>query len=175
MRRISLLALGPLFFFCASSDRERAAASKSPAPLPRSSIAAVLAARGELNLTAEQVGRLEKMDEQLEKANAPMRSEIQRLTQGGATSNQAGRLGGRRAGGAGSRPRGEPGAGSPKTGRGALGTLQERIDDNDTQAYLQAESVLTPEQQPRAREIASRFREELWDRRHGQGKPNATQ
>jgi len=26
-----------------------------------------------------------------------------------------------------------------------------------------------------AREIASRFREELWDRRHGNGKPNATE
>ncbi|HXN42404.1 MAG TPA: hypothetical protein VN918_11480 [Myxococcaceae bacterium] len=175
MRRISLLALGSLFLFCANANRERAALNKPPPPLPRSSIAAVLAARGELNLTVEQLGQLEKMDEQLEKANAPIRSEIQRLTQGGVTSNPAAGSTGRRAGGAGSRRRGEPGAGSPRTGRGAPGTLQERIDDNDTQAYLQAESVLTPEQQPRAREIASRFREELWDRRHGNGKPNATQ
>ena len=33
----------------------------------------------------------------------------------------------------------------------------------------------SPGQQPRAREIASRFREELWDRRHGKGKANAAE
>ncbi len=175
MWRISLVAVGSLSVFCASANRERAAANKSLAPLPRSSIAAVLAARGELNLTVEQLRQLEKMDEQLEKANAPMRSEIQRVAQGEATSNQGGASTGRRAGGAGSRRRGEGGAGSARIRQDALGTLQQRIDDNDTQAYLQAENVLTPAQQPRAREIASRFREELWDRRHGNGKPNATE
>ena len=172
MGRISLLALGSLFLFCASTNPQRAA-SKLP-PLPRSSIAAVLVARGELNLTEEQVHQLEKMDEQLEKANASVRSEIQRITQGESTPTPSGGSAGRRPGGAGRGRRGEPGAGSARTGRVPLGTLQQRIDDNDTQAYLQAENVLTPEQQPRAREIASRFREELWDRRHGNVKPNET-
>ena len=174
MWRISLVAVGSLSVFCASANRERAAANKSLAPLPHSSIAAVLAARGELNLTVEQLRQLEKMDEQLEKANAPMRSEIQRITQGESSPTQSGGSAGRRAGGAGRGRPGEPGAGSARTGRAPLGTLQQRIDDNDTQAYLQAENVLTPEQQPRAREIASRFREELWDRRHVNLKPNET-
>lgn len=164
MARISLLALGSLFLFCASTNPQKAANQALP-PLPRSSIAAVLAARGELKLTEEQVRQLERMDEQLEKANAPMRSEIQRLTQGEPTPTQGSAA--RRVGGAGRGRRGEPGGGSARTERAPLGTVQQRIDDNDTQAYLQAENVLTPEQQPRAREIASRFREELWDRRHG--------
>lgn len=173
MGRISLLALGSLFLFCASTNPQRAANQPLP-PLPRSSIAAVLASRGELNLTEEQVHQLEKMDEQLEKANAPIRSEIQRMTQGESSPTQGGASAGRRAGGAGRSRRGEPGGGSARTVRAPMGTLQQRIDDNDTQAYLQAENVLTPEQQPRAREIASHFREELWDRRHGRGKLNGT-
>ncbi len=40
-------------------------------------------------------------------------------------------------------------------------------DDNDTAAYLRAEEVLRPEQRERAREIAERYREELYDRRRG--------
>jgi hypothetical protein len=40
------------------------------------------------------------------------------------------------------------------------------MDDNDTQAYLEAENVLTEAQRPKAREIATQYREELWDQRH---------
>jgi hypothetical protein len=42
-----------------------------------------------------------------------------------------------------------------------------QIDDNDTRAYLDIEeNVLTEAQRPRAREIASAFREALYDRQH---------
>ncbi len=51
-------------------------------------------------------------------------------------------------------------------------SAEERMDDNDTNAYLEAEKVLTESQRPRALEIASRFREESWDRRHARAQPD---
>jgi hypothetical protein len=42
-----------------------------------------------------------------------------------------------------------------------------QLDDNDTRAYLDIEEqVLTEAQRPRAREIASAYREALYDRQH---------
>src|SRR5260370_38798039 len=104
MGRTSLLALRSLFLFCASTNPQRAA-SKLP-PLPRSSIAAVLAARGALHLTEEQGPQLEKMDEQLEKANASGRSEIHLITHSESTPTPSEVSGGRRPGGAEHEPRG---------------------------------------------------------------------
>lgn len=46
------------------------------------------------------------------------------------------------------------------------------MDDNDTIAYLEAEKVLTEQQRARATEIASKFRQERWDRQHAAGKPS---
>jgi hypothetical protein len=37
------------------------------------------------------------------------------------------------------------------------------MDDNDAQAFLNAESFLTDAQRPRAREIAEQYREQLFD------------
>jgi hypothetical protein len=49
---------------------------------------------------------------------------------------------------------------------GAPESIEERVDDNDTHAYLEAEElVLTPEQRDRARDIAEDYREKLYDRR----------
>jgi hypothetical protein len=46
-----------------------------------------------------------------------------------------------------------------------------QLDDNDTRAYLEIEEqVLTEAQRPAAREIASAYREALYDRQH----PSAT-
>jgi hypothetical protein len=44
------------------------------------------------------------------------------------------------------------------------------MDDNDTNAYLEAEKILTEQQRARATEIASKFRQERWDRRHAAAK-----
>jgi hypothetical protein len=38
--------------------------------------------------------------------------------------------------------------------------LLQQMEDNDTQAYLEAEKLLTEQQQPRARELVSQQREE---------------
>ena len=51
-------------------------------------------------------------------------------------------------------------------------SIEERIDDNDTHAYLEAEEiVLTPEQRERARDIAEDYREKLYDRREALSGP----
>ncbi|RJS20031.1 hypothetical protein DRW03_19875 [Corallococcus sp. H22C18031201] len=39
--------------------------------------------------------------------------------------------------------------------------LWQQMEDNDTQAYLEAEKVLSEQQQPRARELVSQQREAL--------------
>jgi hypothetical protein len=41
-----------------------------------------------------------------------------------------------------------------------------QLDDNDTRAYLEAEQLLTEQQRPRAQEIASAYREALYDQQH---------
>jgi hypothetical protein len=45
--------------------------------------------------------------------------------------------------------------------------LLTQLDDNDTRAYLEVEErVLTEQQRPRAQEIATAYREALYDRQH---------
>jgi hypothetical protein len=55
---------------------------------------------------------------------------------------------------------------SPPSSANVPKSAEERIDDNDTNAYLEAEKMLTESQRPLALGIASRFREESWDRHH---------
>jgi hypothetical protein len=106
--------------------------------LPRSSVAAVLAHRGELGLDDAQVKRLERIDEDLQRRNAEL-----------PAAPPPDRSGTRRARGEQRRPA------DPERFR----------NDNDTAAYLEAEQVLRPEQRDRAREIAEKYREELYDER----------
>jgi hypothetical protein len=61
--------------------------------------------------------------------------------------------------------------GAPSNGNDRK-SAEERMDENDTNAYLEAEKVLNESQRPRALEIASRFREESWDRRHARKQPD---
>ena len=49
--------------------------------------------------------------------------------------------------------------------RDRAATLEDRFDENDTKAYLDAEGVLTDGQRERAREIASDCREQLYEQR----------
>ena len=43
--------------------------------------------------------------------------------------------------------------------------MQDMMDDNDTRAYLEAEGYLDDAQRERARDIAEKYREDLYDRR----------
>jgi len=157
--------------FAASCAATNPKPSPSPStaelpPLPRSSIAAVLEHRAELELTDEQIRRLQELDDRLDKENAAIRKNV---TQNKEPPTQMERGG--FAGGMGRRSHGG-GAGRSSAGGGGASNDPARpkspmqlMDDNDTSAYLEAETALTEAQRHRAREIASRFREELSDRR----------
>jgi hypothetical protein len=144
---------------CASATPSPAESSIAPAAvdLPRSSIAAVLLHRDELKLTPAQVGGLQQRDDALAREDAALRARVSSGADSGATSSQ-------------------PAVGTPGRGkhRGGHATqtqtrapdLLTRLDDDDTRAYLEAEQLLTEEQRPHAREIASAYREALYDQQH---------
>jgi hypothetical protein len=128
--------------------------------LPRSSIAAVLQHRGDLDLTDAQLQRLQARDDALEQQQAPLRDAaakplVAKAAQ--ATPDSAPAPSGRH----GSRHR-NPTPDAKPVGQ----TPQEQLDDNDTRAYLEAEAeVLTEKQRDPAREVASKYREDLYDQR----------
>ena len=173
---------------CAHPTTEGQPVAQSAAPVPqpplaRSSIGAVLAHRGELNLTDEQIQKLEEMDHQVQVANEAIRTEGNPTRRPPAEPRQQGSPGeNRTASDPGSRSAtGGPGriGGGPGMGRGGghrRGAMrapapeaikhpeaQERMDENDTKAYLDAEVLLSESQRPRAREIAEEYREQLYD------------
>jgi hypothetical protein len=170
--------------------------SQAARPLPDSSIAAVLAARGELGLSADQVKELEGRDAALQRQRAAIR-ELQGAPPAPAKGSQrgppgadgasrgtppdaipgdrsagAGARGGAGVGGGGRKPSKTPGAGTtgdaqdPATRAAAL---QRQLDDADTRAWLEAEARLPPEMQERARAIAARYREALGSQREKGG------
>ena len=77
MRRAALFIVVSAAFLalgCATSQPKQASTASSQPPLPRSSIAAVLQHKDELQLTDDQVRRLQELDDQLERQNAALRS-----------------------------------------------------------------------------------------------------
>ncbi len=69
--------------------------------------------------------------------------------------------GGRMGGGRGFRA---PNNNGPSQGQRAS-KLEDRLEDDDTKAYLDGEAVLSEPQREQAREIASDYRAQLYDRR----------
>lgn len=167
----------------------------TPLPdLPRSSIAAVVLHRQELGLTEDQVRDLELRDLDRQKEDAALREEIEQERKkatdarsaasngGGAGNSAAGMRGGGSGGGmhgGGGMRGGGMGGGGMRAGAGRNGgghanspaqeassvSLEDRLDANDTKAYLDAEGLLADTQRDRARDIASDFREKLYERR----------
>ena len=126
---------------------------------PRSSIAAILAHRQELELTSDQLDALGRRDDALAKEDAPLRARLAAGTSSPTSSStRSAGMGGGRHGHHGGQ-RGQPTLHGPDP--------LTQLDDNDTRAYLEIEEkVLTEAQRPRAREIASAYREALYDRQH---------
>jgi hypothetical protein len=169
---VALLSLAA----CASAPRP-AGAPVPIRPLARSSIAAVLAHRGELELSDDQVRRMEDLADQLGRANEAIRATLKEAREkqpsagarpGSAAEPGAGGMGSGRGG------RGMRGGGGRDTGLGRPDFLSEerasvfekarqQMDDNDAKAFEDAAAALTAAQRPRAREIAERYREELYD------------
>jgi hypothetical protein len=122
--------------------------------------------RDELGLTAEQVEALLRRDDQLARDDAPLRAQ---LAKPGSSSASPTSVSPPASGGGSSRGgrHGHPGA-SSDTRRPA--DPLTKLDDNDTRAYLEVEQqVLTAAQRPRAQEIASKYREALYDQQHASG------
>jgi hypothetical protein len=65
---------------------------------------------------------------------------------------------------------GRPGAGA-RSSPPESQQLRDKLDDNDTQTYLEAEKALTEEQKPKAREYASKYREALFNYRANKAQP----
>ena len=162
MRTSSLLCL--LVLGCASAPPP---APPDPPPIvesvpenfPRSSIAAILVHRQELELTPAQLEALTRRDDALAKEDEALRARLTARTSSATSSSPApSGMGGRHGGRRGSQhPQNTP------HGPDAL----TQLDDNDTRAYLEIEEqVLTEAQRPRAREIASIYREALYERQH---------
>jgi len=126
---------------------------------PRSSIAAILAHWQELELTSDQLDALGRRDDALAKEDAALRARLAAGTSSPTSFStpSAGMGGGRHGHHGGQRPQAALHGPDPLT----------QLDDNDTRAYLEVEEkVLTEAQRPRAREIASAYREALYDRQH---------
>jgi hypothetical protein len=127
---------------------------------------------------------MEQLDQKRETENAAVRAEMGKKNQQGQSAPASngsgggsgappgmrggGMGGGMRSGGMhGGRMGGRsaaPGAGGGKEADRAA-ALEDRLDENDTKAYLDAENVLTEAQRARAREIASDYREQLYEQR----------
>jgi hypothetical protein len=138
------------------------AAVPAAPPLPRSSIAAVLLHRDELGLSDEQVHALQDLDNDLAEANAKIAEGPPRrpAPDAGTASGSVGMRGTGMGRGHGQRHA----APAPAERRGT--PVEQRMDDNDTHAFLRAEEILTDAQRDRARDIAEEYREALYDRRH---------
>jgi len=171
---VPIAALAALCAGCsASRPRPAPVAPRQTVSLPRSSIAAVLAHREELQLDDYQVKELERIDAELHKRNEQTRKEFGERP--GATTTESPatreRPPGRRRGftGPGGEPGGSRSAYASDRARGASRSALERaLDDNDTQAFLTAEPLLREAQRDRAKDVAESYREALFESREQQ-------
>jgi hypothetical protein len=183
-----LPALAAIAVGCASAPLPPPSAPLPP--LPRSSIAAVLDHRGELKLSDDQVQRLSELDDELDRENRAIHEEVERKKQAHLQAINEAAKGDDGLGQGGTRPDGNSSSGGMGGGMnggmggsfgsrgGARGSRQrtqsgaslgdqadQKIDDNDTHAYLEAEGSLEEAQRTAARDIASQFRAQLYERR----------
>jgi hypothetical protein len=171
VRRLSPAAL--LLAACATSrpappPPPQAPAARPSAMLPRSSIAAVIAHRSELRLDDGQLGRLQKLDDDLQRQRDRLGAPAPRPTPAGAAGAAASPGAASPADDA--RPVGRGGARGGRHGRREKGAdapapadRESAWNDADTAAYLRAEAILRPDQRDAAREIAEGYREALYD------------
>ncbi len=162
--RLTFVAFLALLAAACAAPRPASApgAARAPLPkLPRSSVAAVLARGQELSLDDAQVHALRKIDDDLAERQGIARREgapgrpPPAAAPAPALGEQEG--GGRRGGGH------RAGAKEPHHAASRPADPDALWDDNDTEAFHQAEALLRRDQLDRAREIAEQFRERLYD------------
>ncbi len=186
MRWLSLV----LLMSCATAPAPAPVPAGPPAPEPtaRSSVGALLQHAVELQLTLEQRDRLGAIDDALLAKDTQLRDEVRKRRDAGpagasetagGTYNSSGSAGADAMNGMGSgrNGRGRGGMGSvhhaAKTDPNSKEAVRSKIDDNDTEAFFEAEKSLTEEQKPRARELAGQYREELYNWRSSRDKNDA--
>ena len=161
---------------CASPAVAGEPAPTPPPVLHSSSLAAVLAQRGALQLTPEQVKRFEQAEARLARAQDAARAS-QAHPEDAPPGRQGGGPPGRPPGGTGPGPAsGGPGGGMgggksrpvapPRSpGPGPAGLLEQQLDALDTEAFLEAVEALPEPQREKVTEVASRHREQVFEQR----------
>lgn len=171
-RKMLLLCVCLSLAACArSTASQRGAGDEASGMAFKSSLAVLLEHRGELALTPEQVDRFEKMDFALHEKNISLQYELEALQEQVKKDNKpwhGGYMGSGAHdvnGGKGGTMSGPPEVDQLKLQRRQRLELIEsklrQMQDNDSEAYLQAEKVLTEGQRPRARELFSQERDAL--------------
>jgi hypothetical protein len=148
------------------------AADPAPAPvLHRSSLAAVLAQRGALQLTPDQVKLLEQADARLARDQESARAALVRIEDGPPGSPPGRAPGGPGVGPASGGPGGGMAGGKVRSppprspGPSPVDQLQQELDALDTQAFLKAVESLPEPQREKVTEVASRHRELVFEQR----------
>ncbi len=161
---------------CASPAGAAEPAPAPPSLLHHSSLAAVLAQRGALKLTPEQVKRFEQADARLLRAQDAARAS-QAHPEDAPPGRQDGVPPGRPPGRSGAGPAGggpgggmgggksRPGAPPRSSGPGPAELLEQQLDALDTEAFLEAVEALPEPQREKVTEVASRHREQVFEQR----------
>lgn len=171
-RKMLLLCVCLSLAACArSTASQRGAGAEASGMAFKSSLAVLLEHRAELALTPEQVDRFEKMDFALHEKNISLQYELEALQEQLKKENKPWHGGYMGAGahdlngGKGGTMSGPPEVDQLKLQRRQRLELIEsklrQMQDNDSEAYIQAEKVLTEAQRPRARELFSQERDTL--------------
>jgi hypothetical protein len=161
---------------CGSPARAAEPAPGAPSLLHRSSLAAVLAQRGTLQLTPDQVKLLEQADARLAREQESAKA-AQAHPEDAPPGAQGGTQSGRPPGGSSPGPAsGGPGGGmgggkarpsAPprRSGPSPAELLEQQLDALDTQAFLTVVEALPEPQREKAIEVASRHREQVFEQR----------
>ncbi len=162
---------------CGSPALAAEPAPAAPSLLHRSSLAAVLAQRGALQLTPDQVKLLEQADARLAREQESAKAAQAHPEDAPPPGNQGGMSSGRPPGGSGVGPAsGGPGGGMAggksrpsapprRSGPSPAELLEQQLDALDTQAFLGVVEALPEPQREKAIEVASRHREQVFEQR----------
>ncbi len=151
-------------------------ASTLPPLLPSSSVGAVLLKRGALELTPEQVKQLEQVQARLVRDQAAAREAAAHPPEPSGPANAPPPPKATGAGGGGPGPGMSGGKTRPppnirsSSGADQSLALEQRLDELDTEAFLKAVELLPEAQREKAVDVASRYREQLFEQREREKK-----
>jgi hypothetical protein len=160
---------------CGSPAWAAEPATAAPSLLHRSSLAAVLAQRGALQLTPDQVKLLEQADARLAREQESAKA-AQAHPEDAPPGNPGGMPSGKPPGGSGAGPasggpggmgggKSRPSTPPRRSGPSPAELLEQQLDALDTQAFLTVVETLPEPQREKAIEVASRHREQVFEQR----------